>query len=190
MKALESNLDSKSNSNLDKVKQIIDVEPSATITTTNIHPNELEESEEGERLFHLQMWVKGASLHFIVDRGSQNNLISEEVVKGLELLKTLHTQPYNIKWLNQGRDLHVSQQCHLHCGIKPFKDEELCDFSPLEVCNVLLGQPYMWKHHVVYESRPCSVIVTMNKKLYKIPEVAPATAISLVSTKNFRKVIS
>jgi hypothetical protein len=44
--------------------------------------------------------------------------------------------------------------------INPFKDEVLCDVTLLEVCGVLLGQPYMWKHHVVYESTPHSVIVT------------------------------
>ena len=45
---------------------------------------------------------------------------------------------------------------------------------PLEVCDVLLGQPYMWKRHVVYESRPRNVIVTLGGQLYRIPEtVAP-----------------
>jgi hypothetical protein len=146
--------------------------------------------EEGEHLFHSQMWVKGAPLHFIVDSGSQKNLISVEVIKQLEFPTTPHPQPYNIGWLNQGRDLHVSQQCHLPYGIKPFKDEVLCDVSPLEVCDVLLGQPYMWKHHVVYESRPHSVIVTLGRQLYRIPEVAPPTTISLVSAKQCRKVIS
>ena len=46
----------------------------------------------------------------------------------------------------------------------------MCDVSLLEVSDVLLGQPYMWKHHVVYESRPRSVIVTLGKKFYRIPE--------------------
>jgi hypothetical protein len=74
--------------------------------------------------------------------------------------------------------------------IKPFKDEVLCDVSPLKVCDVLLGQPYLWKHHDVYESRPHSVIITLNRKLYRIPEVVPPSAISLISAKQCRKVIS
>jgi hypothetical protein len=75
-------------------------------------------------------------------------------------------------------------------NIKPFKDEVLCDVVPLEVCDVLLGQPYLWKHHVVYESRPGSVIITLNIKLYRIPEIVSPSAISLISTKKCRKVIS
>jgi hypothetical protein len=99
-------------------------------------------------------------------------------------------QPYTIGWLRQGSDLRVSQQCRLSYDIKPFKDKVLCDVSPLEVCDVLLGQPYLWKHHAVYESRPHSVIITLNKKLYRILEVVPPSAISLISIKQCMKVIS
>jgi hypothetical protein len=66
----------------------------------------------------------------------------------------------------------------------------LCDISPLEVCDVLLGQPYLWKRYDVYESRPHSVIITLGRQLYRIPEVAPPTVISLISAKKCRKVIS
>jgi hypothetical protein len=101
-----------------------------------------------------------------------------------------HLQPYTIIWLRQGSDIRINQQCHLSYDINPFKDEVLCDFSPLEVFNVLLGQPYLWKHHVVYESRYCSVIITLNKKLYRILEAVPPSAISLISSKQCKKVIS
>jgi hypothetical protein len=74
--------------------------------------------------------------------------------------------------------------------IKSFNDEVLCDVSPLEFCDVLLGQPYLWKCHVVYEYIPHNVIITLNRKLYRIPEVVPPSVISLISTKQCRKVIS
>jgi hypothetical protein len=48
----------------------------------------------------------------------------------------------------------------------------------------------MWKHHVVYESWPHSVIVTLGGQLYRIPEVVMTTSISLISTKQCHKVIS
>jgi hypothetical protein len=40
-----------SDSDLDKGKKIIDVEPSSIVTTTKVQPNELGESKEGECLF-------------------------------------------------------------------------------------------------------------------------------------------
>jgi hypothetical protein len=85
------------------------------------------------------MWVKGNPLHFIVNSESKRNLISTEVIKRLDLLITLHSQNYTIDWILQGRDLHVSQQCRLPYNIKPFKEKVLCDISPLEVCDVVLG---------------------------------------------------
>jgi hypothetical protein len=53
LKASKSNPVSNSDSEPDKGKWITDVEPSNTVSTTKIPPNELEESEEGECHFHL-----------------------------------------------------------------------------------------------------------------------------------------
>jgi hypothetical protein len=175
IKDKESNPDSESDSENTGKRQIIDADPTAIVATATIQPEEPTDPEEGECLFHSQMWVKGTPLHFIVDSGSQKNLISAEVVKQLGLSTTPHPQPYSIGWLRQGRDLRVNQQCRLSYGIQPFKDEVLCDVSPLDVCDVLLGQPYMWKRHAIYESRPCSVIITLGGHLYRIPEVVPTT---------------
>jgi hypothetical protein len=94
-KELNPDLDPDSENN--KRRQIIDAEPTATVATATIQPEE--DPEEGERLFHSQMWVKGTPLHFIVDSGSQKNIISAEVVKQLDFPTTPHPQPYNIGWL-------------------------------------------------------------------------------------------
>jgi hypothetical protein len=136
------------------------------------------------------MWVKGAPQHFIVDSIIQKNMISTKFIKQLNLPTTPHPQPYTIGWLRQGSDLRVSQQCRLPYGMKPFKDEVSCDIPPLEVFYVILGQPYLWKRYVVYESRPRSVIITLGRQLYNILEVSPPTVISLISAKQCKKVIS
>jgi hypothetical protein len=107
LKDKESNPDLDPDSKNNKRRQIIDAEPTATVATTTIQPEE--DLEEGERLFHSQMWVKGTPLHFIVDSGSQKNIISVEVVKQLDFPTTPHPQPYNIGWLHQGQDLRVNQ---------------------------------------------------------------------------------
>jgi hypothetical protein len=176
IKDKEPNPDSESDSENIGKRKIIDADPTAIVATAAIQPEEPIDPGEGERLFHSQMWVKGTPLHFIVHSRSQKNLISAEVVKQLGLSTTPHPQPYSIGWLRQGRDLRVSQQCRLSYSIQPFKDEVLCDVSPLDVCDVLLGQPYMWKHHDIYESRPRSFIITLGGHLYRIPEVVPTTA--------------
>jgi hypothetical protein len=109
VKASESDGDSDSETEPERGRWVIDAEPSTTVATTKIQPGEPDEPEEGERLFHSQMWVKGTPLHFIVDSGSQKNLISAKVVKRLALPTMPHPQPYTIGWLRQGSDLHVGQ---------------------------------------------------------------------------------
>jgi hypothetical protein len=149
LKAFESDACSDSESEPDKGndsgKKIIDVEPNSIVATTKIQKEEPEEPEEAECLFHSKMWVKGSPLQFIVDSGSQKNLISIEVLKQLGLPTKAHPQPYTIGWLHQGRDLRVSRQCRLPYSINPFMDEVLCDVAPLDVSNVLLCQLYLWK---------------------------------------------
>ena len=58
----------------DKGKKFIDVDPSSIFSTTKI---QREDPEEGECLFHSQMWMKGSPLQFLVDSKSQKNLISK-----------------------------------------------------------------------------------------------------------------
>jgi hypothetical protein len=186
VKDTDLNLDSESDPENIENRQIIDADPTVIVATTKFQLEEPVDIEEGERIFHSQMLVKGTPLHFIVDNDSQKNLISTKVVKQLGLSKTPHSQTYNIGWLHQGRDLRISQQCRLFYDIHPFKDEVVCDISPLDVCDVVLGQPYMWKRHDVYESRPHSVIITLGGQLYRIPEVVSTTS----PPKQHRKVIS
>jgi len=135
LKVSESDACSDSESEPDKGnkkgKQIIDADPNATVATAKIQKNEPEDLEEEERLFHSHMWVKGSPLQFIVDSGSQKNLILAEVMKRLGLPTTAHPQPYIIGWLHQGRDLRVSQQCRLPYNIKPFTDESCVTLLPL-----------------------------------------------------------
>ena len=113
IKASESNAysdtESEPQKGNDRGKKIIDAEPNATIATTKIQKEEPEDSEEEKRLFHSQMWVKGSPLQFIVDSGSQKNLISAEVMKRLGFPTKAHLQSYTIGWLHQGQDLRISQ---------------------------------------------------------------------------------
>ena len=59
----------------DKGKKIIDADPSAIVATTKIQREDPYDPEEGECLFHSQMWVKGSPLQFLVNSGSQKNLV-------------------------------------------------------------------------------------------------------------------
>jgi hypothetical protein len=97
IKDKELNPDSEPDSENTGKRKIIDADRIATVATAEIQPKEPTYPEEGEGLFHSQMWVKRTPLHFIVDSGRQKNLISSEVAKHLGLSTTPHLQPYNIR---------------------------------------------------------------------------------------------
>jgi hypothetical protein len=78
VKDTKPNPDSESDPENIENRQIIDADPTATVMTTTIQLEEPVDPEEGECLFHSQMWVKGTLLHFIVDN---ENLISAKVIK-------------------------------------------------------------------------------------------------------------
>jgi hypothetical protein len=48
----------------------------------------------------------------------------------------------------------------------------------------------MWKCHVFYESRPCSVVINLGGRIYRVPEAVPNTMVSLISAKQCRRVVS
>jgi hypothetical protein len=81
IKDKEPNPDSKFHLENTGRRQIIDADTTTIVVITAIQPEEPADPVEGERIFHSRMWVKGTPLHFIVDSGSQKNLISAEVFK-------------------------------------------------------------------------------------------------------------
>jgi hypothetical protein len=119
IKDKESNPDSESDSKNTGKRQIIDANPPVIVVTATIQPEEPADPPEEERLFNSQMWVKGTPLHFIVDSGSQKNLISTEVVKQLGLSTTPPLHPYNIGWLCQGDIFMSSNNFDRHTTSNP-----------------------------------------------------------------------
>jgi hypothetical protein len=70
IKDKESKPDSDYDLENNEKREIIDAYPTAIVMTTTIQPKEPADPEEGECLFHSNMWVKATPLHFIFDRGS------------------------------------------------------------------------------------------------------------------------
>ena len=59
IKDKETNPNLESDSSNNGRRQIIDTDPTAIVATATIQPEEATDLEEGELLFHSQMWVKG-----------------------------------------------------------------------------------------------------------------------------------
>ena len=54
----------------------------------------------------------------------------------------------------------------------------------------IIGHPYLWRRHAMYESRPHVVIITLGNNLYRIPKVVLPPVISLTTVKQHSKIVS
>ena len=106
--------------------------------------------KEREAFFRMRIQVKTSIARCIVDPGCEKNLVAEELVTRLRL-ETTHKEPYKLEWCNGKGDMEITRQCKIKFAVTArFIDEVVCEVVPLDVCDVLLGNPYLWDRDAVY----------------------------------------
>ena len=109
--------------------------------------------EQREVMFHTRCTVGGKVCSLIIDGGSCAHVVSQSMVDRLKLVVTPHSKPYTIQWLNQNKDLQITQQCLLSLSIgKMYNDEIWCDVLPMDACHILLGRPWLFDRSVIHLS--------------------------------------
>ena len=84
----------------------------ASTSISNCHtstPNE----ETRIELFHVRVISKHTKIDTLFDSGSQANLISDDLVKQLNLETILHPKPYPLGWICKETNVHVTRKCTL-----------------------------------------------------------------------------
>ena len=102
------------------------------------------ETEPGQRrsLFCTRCKCEEKCCDVIIDGGSTDNLVSEEMVSKMKLKREKHPQPYRIAWVKDDHKVLVSEKCLVKFKIGSYHDEILCDIIPMDVCHLLLGRPW------------------------------------------------
>ena len=101
------------------------------------------ETEPRQRsLFCTRCKCKDKCCDVIIDGGSTNNLVSEEMVSKLKLKIEKKPQPYQISWVKDDHKVWVSEKCLVKLKIGSYHDEFLCDIIPMDVFHLLLGRPW------------------------------------------------
>ena len=77
----------------------------------------------------------------MIDSGSTNNLVSQEMVDELGLKKVKHPTPYKVLWLQKGHQLLVQEQSEVEFQIGKYKGKVLCEIITMDACHILLGPP-------------------------------------------------
>lgn len=103
-------------------------------------------------IFQSTCTVGGKVCKFVIDSGSCENVVVEEVVKKLGLQTEKHSKPYKLAWLKRGNDIEVSQRARISFSIGPtYKDQVLCDVVEMDACHLLLGRPWQFDRHSLHD---------------------------------------
>ncbi|XP_022876690.1 uncharacterized protein K02A2.6-like [Olea europaea var. sylvestris] len=103
-------------------------------------------------IFQSTCTVGGKVCKFVIDSGSCENVVAEEVVKKLGLQTEKHPKPYKLAWLKRGNDVEVSQRARISFSIGPtYKDQVLCDVVEMDACHLLLGRPWQFDRHSLHD---------------------------------------
>ena len=104
-------------------------------------------------LFHIRIVSKHTKIDTLFDLDSQVNLISESLVKNMGLEIKPHPKPYPLGWVCDKEKLNVTKQCRVIFSIaSKLIDEVDLDIVSLDICGMLLGNPYLYDRKVVFFS--------------------------------------
>nr|KAJ0218923.1 hypothetical protein LSAT_V11C300143610 [Lactuca sativa] len=105
-------------------------------------------------IFQSTCTILGKVCSFVIDSGSCDNLISEEVVQKLALKTENHPKPYKLQWLKKGGEVTVSKRALVHFSVgTTYKDDVWCDVVAMDACHLLLGRPWEYDRNIDHNGR-------------------------------------
>ena len=104
-----------------------------------------------KNIFRTRCTVGGKLCNLIIDSGSSENLVAQEMVDKLKLKTEGHPHPYRILWFNKGNEVNVSSRCLVSFSIGSFKDDVYCDVVPMDACHILLGRPWQYDRGTMHD---------------------------------------
>jgi hypothetical protein len=113
-----------------------------------------DEDDQHHNLFHSWCTIGGKVCQLVIDSGSCENVVAEEVVEKLALETEKHPNPYRLEWLKKGNEVIVSKRCLVSFSIgSRYKDKMWCDVVAMDACHLLLGRPWQYDRGAHHDGR-------------------------------------
>ncbi|XP_059067200.1 uncharacterized protein LOC131858147 [Cryptomeria japonica] len=147
--------------------------------------------KQRNELFHIRVVTKHTKIDTLFDTGSQVNLISEEVVKKLNLTTTPHPKPYPLGWVCNDSQLQVTKQCKLRFAITTnFTDEVEVDVVPLDICGLVLGSPYLFDRQAIFYRGENKYHLFKDGKEYIVRSHKVKTSLAIVNASQMKRLVN
>lgn len=148
-------------------------------------------------IFHTRCTSHGKVCDVIIDSGSCENVVSNYMVEKLKLPTKEHPHPYKLQWLNKGNEVRVSKRCLVSFSIgQKYKDNVWCDVIPMDACHLLLGRPWQYDRHAIYDGHANTYTFVKDGAKIKLVPLPPSAfdegkkdskpIVSLVSKEPFK----
>jgi hypothetical protein len=122
----------------------------------------IEEHWLRSNIFHTTCTIENRVCNLIIDGGSCENVISQEVVNKLS-------------WLEKGNDIKVTTRCLVNFSIrKKFQDVVMCDVVKMDACHLLLGRPWQFDRGTMHDGRTNSYTLIKGGKKYTLKPMKEA----------------
>ncbi|KAE8663112.1 putative Quercetin 3-O-methyltransferase 1 [Hibiscus syriacus] len=116
-------------------------------------------------IFHTTCTVADKVCKMIIDSGSCENVVSEEVVQKLQLKTDRHPKPYKLSWLNKGSEVTVDRRCLVSFSIgRKYFDNAWCDVVSMDACHILFGRPWKYDRSVIHDGRKNTYYLSIKGK--------------------------
>ena len=156
-----------------------------------------EDSWLRSNIFHTKCTSQGKVCNVIIDGGSCENVVSNDMVQKLNLKTEKHPRPYKLSWFRKGNEVKVDKQCLVQFSIgSKYKDEVSCDVVPMDACHLLLGRPWQYDrrtHHDGYKNTYTfvkdGVKVILGPSKMNIPKPCKGEGNNLLSRAEIRRAI-
>ena len=114
-------------------------------------------------IFYTTCSIKDRACSLVIDRGSCENVISQEVVDKLGLQTIDHPNLYKLSWLKKRNFVKVDKRCLDSFSLrKQFHDEVICDFVKMDACHLLLGRPWKFDRSTIHDDG--GIVIALQRK--------------------------
>lgn len=121
------------------------------VRRTCLTPRRHDEKWLRTNIFRSTCTINDRVCSFVIDSGSSKNVISEDAVDRLGLVREAHLAPYTLGWLNDKVNLRISQRAIVTFSIGPhYKDRIYCDVAPMDISHLLLGRPWEFDRDIIH----------------------------------------
>ncbi|XP_059067896.1 uncharacterized protein LOC131858615 [Cryptomeria japonica] len=151
-----------------------------------------QERPQRNNLFRTTCKVKGKVCKVIVDSGSSENLVSNEMVNKLGLERIPHPNPYRVFWLTKEQQILVKEQCWVEFKIGEYHDQVLCEIVDMDACHLLLGRPWQHDTNSQHDGKKNVIYLTKNGEMFTMTpliddckEKVISSSVMLIGEKEF-----